>query len=192
MGKKINRFQEIALLERVIHGDGKAIRELVDLYSDLAFSIAFRILKNKEDAEEVTHDSLLKALDSLADFNRLSRFSTWFYQIVYRNALNKLNSRKAMVSIQPEMELLPNNSVKQWSELELQDQKKFLEKAFQVLDMSEQLIVTMYYMDDFSVIEISKVLGLGKSAVKMKLMRSRKSLKSELERLLDDESKELY
>ena len=192
MGKKINRFQEIALLERVIHGDGKAIRELVDLYSDLAFSIAFRILKNKEDAEEVTHDSLLKALDSLADFNRLSRFSTWFYQIVYRNALNKLNSRKAMVSIQPEMELLPNNSVNQWSELELQDQKKFLEKAFQVLDMSEQLIVTMYYMDDFSVIEISKVLGLGKSAVKMKLMRSRKSLKSELERLLDDESKELY
>ena len=192
MGKKINRFQEIALLEKVIHGDAKAIRELVDLYSDMAYSIALRVLKNTEDAEEVTHDSFLKVLDSLSEFNRLSRFSTWFYQIVYRTALNKLNSRKAMVSIQPEMELLPNNSVKQWSELELQDQKKFLEKAFQVLDISEQLIVSMYYMDDFSVTEISKVTGLGKSAVKMKLMRSRKSLKSELERFLDDESKELY
>lgn len=192
MGKKINRFEEITLLERVIHGDAKAIRELVDLYSDMAYSIAIRVLKNKEDAEEVTHDSFLKALDCLNDFNRFSRFSTWFYQIVYRISLNKLKSRKELVSFQPEMELPITGSEKQWRELELLDQKKFLEKAFQVLDVTDQLIVTFYYLDDMAISEISKVTGVGKSAVKMKLMRSRKSLKSELEKLLDDESSELY
>lgn len=192
MGKKINRLEEAALLERVIHGDAKAIRELVDLYSDMAYSIAIRVLKNKEDAEEVTHDSFLKALDCLTDFNRFSRFSTWFYQIVYRISLNKLKSRKELVSFQPEMELPPTSAGKQWRELELLDQKKFLEKAFQVLDVIDQLIVTFYYLDDMPISEICKVTGLGKSAVKMKLMRSRNSLKSELEKLLDDESSELY
>jgi len=192
MGKKINRLEEAALLERVIHGDAKAIRELVDLYSDMAFSIAIRVLKNKEDAEEVTHDSFLKALDCLTDFNRFSRFSTWFYQIVYRISLNKLKSRKELVSFEPEMELPPTGAGKQWREFELLDQKKFLEKAFQVLDVTDQLIVTFYYLDDMPISEICKVTGLGKSAVKMKLMRSRKSLKSELEKLLDDESSELY
>ncbi|WP_192348863.1 RNA polymerase sigma factor [Algoriphagus sp. Y33] len=192
MGKKISKLEEIALLKRVAQGDAKAIRQMVDLFSDMAFSLAMRVLKNKEDAEEVTHDSFLKALDSLAEFNRLSRFSTWFYQIVYRSSLNKLKTRKEIFSIRPELELIPAAPGRQWMDLQLQDQRKFLDKAFQVLDLTDQLIVTMYYVDDLSIAEISKLTELGKSAVKMKLMRSRKSLKNELEKLLDGESTELY
>ena len=50
MGKKISKLEEIALLKRVAQGDAKAIRQMVDLFSDMAFSLAMRVLKNKEDA----------------------------------------------------------------------------------------------------------------------------------------------
>lgn len=192
MKKKISRLEEFLLLEKVREGDGGAIRALVESHTDMAYSVAFKVLKSKEDAEEVVHDSFLKALDSLADFNRYSRFSTWLYQIVYRNSINRLKTRKEIIDIsQVRLELL-SVPADQWEELHEADRKRYLSMALTKLDYVDNLVVTLFYLDEKPISEICSILDLGKSAVKMRLLRSRKTLKNELEKLLNRESDELY
>ena len=62
---------------------------LVDRYKDLAFTIAFRILGKREDAEEVVQDAFVKAFQNLSSFRQKAKFSTWLYRIVYNTAISK-------------------------------------------------------------------------------------------------------
>ncbi len=187
-----DRIRESRLLNRVINGDSVAIRTLVEDHSDQAYSVAFRVLGNREDAEEVVHDSFLKAFAALHRFNRFSRFSTWLYRIVYHTAINQLKSRKEMVDFPLADQSFVSLPADQWDELQEADRKKYMEIALFTLDVTDRLVITMHYFDQLSIGEISSVLSLGKSAIKMRLMRSRKILKKELERLLNNEANDLY
>ena len=192
MKKKISRLEEYWLLEKVRQGNGGAIKALVENHTDMAYSVAFKVLRNKEDAEEVVHDSFIRALDSLADFNRYSRFSTWLYQIVYRSSINRLKKRKEVIDIsQVGLDLL-SVPADQWEVLHEADRRTYLSMALAKLDDVDNLVITLFYLDEKPISEICSVLDLGKSAIKMRLLRARKSLKNELEKLLNRESDKLY
>ncbi|MBA4058414.1 MAG: RNA polymerase, partial [Marivirga sp.] len=86
--------QEDSFLDKAIRGDRVGLEYLVRTYQNLAYTIAIRILSNREDAEEVVQDSFMKAFASLSKFKRASKFSTWLFRIVYNTAISRLNSRK--------------------------------------------------------------------------------------------------
>ena len=67
---------------------------LVDRYKNKSFTMLKRMLKNDFDAEEVLMDCFMKAYNNLGSFKFESKFSTWFYRIVYNTALTKLSSSK--------------------------------------------------------------------------------------------------
>ena len=71
----------------ILAGDMQSFSCLMAKYERMAFTIAFRIVGNREVAEEVTQDAFLKMYRALPDFHFESKFSTWFYRIVYRMAL---------------------------------------------------------------------------------------------------------
>ena len=75
------------LIDQTLNGDTKAFGELVDRYQNFVFTIAIKLLKVTEEAEEVAQDSFIKAYNSLAGFRGDSKFSTWLYRIVYHKAL---------------------------------------------------------------------------------------------------------
>src|SRR5665647_2348730 len=81
-------------LQKVLEGDISKFSYFIEKYKDMAFSIAFRIINNKEDAEEIVQDSFLRAFKSLKKFRFDSKFSTWFYRIVVNNSLSKLKREK--------------------------------------------------------------------------------------------------
>ena len=81
-------------IDRILSGDVAAYAMLVAKHKNLVFSIALKILNNREDAEEVAQDCFLKVFQALKTFEKKSKFSTWMYRIVYNAAISKTRKKK--------------------------------------------------------------------------------------------------
>jgi RNA polymerase sigma-70 factor (ECF subfamily) len=164
---------DLQLIGRILRGDTAGYSVLVDRYKDLAFTIAFRILGRREDAEEVVQDAFLKAFKGLSGFRQHARFSTWFYRIVYNTAISKNRLKRFNFQSIEEM-IIPENL----QEIEEDEEHRgpLLDQALQQLSEEERVIVTLYYINESSVEDIHSITGLSKSNVKIKLFRARKKL----------------
>ena len=177
-------------IEKILKGDVNAFSFLVNKYKNLSYTLAFRILKNKEDAEETVQDAFLKAYRSLNDFKSGSSFATWLYRIVYNTSISKtrLNRKnKDVVDIENINHIFISDSGNAFNKLKEDDQKYFIQKAIDKLDEDESAVVTLYYYEELSVDEINKITGLTHSNIKIKLYRARKKLLKFLEASLKDD-----
>jgi RNA polymerase sigma-70 factor (ECF subfamily) len=176
-------------IERVLQGDHSAFATLVERHKDMVFTLANRMLKNREDAEEVAQDAFLKAYRSLRKFRKESRFSTWLYRIVYNLCVSQLRKiKKPVNSLDEEGKNIDiEDTHNRMQKIEEADRKKYIDYAIDNLNYEERSIITLYYQDDLSVEEISKITQLTQSNVKVKLHRSRIKLYRELNALLKHE-----
>ena len=78
----------------VINGDINAFAALVDRYKDMVFTLALKMLKSREDAEEVSQDTFIKVYKSLAMYRGESKFSTWLYKVAYNTCLDRTRKNK--------------------------------------------------------------------------------------------------
>jgi len=186
--------QEDHFLEKAVRGDRDGLEYLVEIYKDLAYTIAIKIVLNNEDAEEVVQDSFMKAFASLSSFRKASKFSTWLYRIVYNTAITRLNAKRMNtvdLDDQPEREEYIIDENREWKLLIQADKKKYIDLALDKLKKDDRLVITMYYIAEKNISEIGEIMDLKKSAVKMRLLRGRKQLETELNLLLNDELKDL-
>jgi RNA polymerase sigma-70 factor (ECF subfamily) len=83
-----------ALLARLQSGDERALADLADAYSSKIYQLAFRYLRNKEDAEEITQDVLFKVYRKVADFRGDAQLSSWIYRITFNAAMSRLRTAR--------------------------------------------------------------------------------------------------
>ena len=76
-----------------------AYRDLVHRHKDFAFTVAYRILNHREEAEEAAQDAFMQAFAALKDFNQTAKFTTWFYRIVFNAALGAKRRQKPTETI---------------------------------------------------------------------------------------------
>lgn len=172
------------LVERTLEGDTTAYGELVDRYQNFVFTIAVRILKVREEAEEVAQDSFIKAFDSLNSFRGDSKFSTWLYRIVYHKSLDrlKMNKRHRTYEIIEEITEDSLDHIENGLEFMLSEERSAtIKKGIDRLPEDEAVIISLYYFEEQSVKEIAKVTDLTEDNIKIKLYRSRKKLFALLE-----------
>ncbi len=184
-----NKSDEYYIRE-ILKGDSGAFSVLVEKYQHLAYSLSMKILNHRENAEDAAQEAFIKAYRSLRFFNGKSSFRTWFFRIVYNNAIIKLRSlKKAEMKIEDvritESEITETES--SMNHFTTEDRQKYLKSGFERLEPEEKALLTMYYYDDFSMDEIARVTGLTVSNVKVKMHRSRKRLLRELTNILKDE-----
>jgi RNA polymerase sigma-70 factor (ECF subfamily) len=86
--------EDNALLDRLQAGDERAVGELVDTYGQRIYQLAFRYLRNREDAEEVTQDVLFKVIRKVAEFRGDAALSSWIYRITFNTAMSRLRTAK--------------------------------------------------------------------------------------------------
>lgn len=170
-------------IDRILSGDASAYSSLVAKHKNLVFSIALKILENREDAEEVAQDCFVKAFHALKTFERKSKFSTWLYRIVYNAAISR--TRKKRLDTVP----IDNQVVLNYSEddlregmdgIDLEDRRKMVDKVLQNLPAGDSLLINLFYRSDNSIDEISNITGLSASNVKVRLHRIRKRMHDEL------------
>jgi RNA polymerase sigma-70 factor (ECF subfamily) len=178
---------DIFYLQQIIAGNARAYTFLVDKHKDMVFSIALKILHNREDAEEVAQDAFVKAYQSLSGFKNEAKFSTWLYRIVYNSAISKVRKKKL------ELSPLDDSTINNYSDdtmdsnfflVEEPDQFELLQKALQSLPEDENVIVSLFYQNDNSIEDISAITGLTVANVKVKLHRIRKKLYIEMQKLM--------
>ena len=167
------------LIDKVLNGDTNAFGELVDRYQNFAFTIAIRIVKVSEEAEEVAQDSFIKAYDSLSSFRGDSKFSTWLYRIVYHKSLDrlKMNKRHRTYELNEEITDDTLDHIENGLEFMLNEERSdIIKKCIDKLSQEEAAIISLYYFEEQSVKEIVKVTDLTEDNIKIKLYRSRKKL----------------
>jgi len=179
-------------IDKVLQGDTNAFAYLINRYKDMVYTIAIKIVKSHEDAEEVAQDSFLKAYEKLDSFKGNSKFSTWLYTIVYRNSITKIRKKKVATSDIDQYVMDNYSEGHEFPQLEAiknGEQQKYVREAIDRLPEKDALLITLFYMNESSVEEIEQITNLTQSNIKVKLFRARKKLNTELSFLLKEEVK---
>ena len=174
----------------IIDGDTHAFEVLVERYKDLVFTLTLRMLKNREEAEEVAQDTFIKAYKSLNRFKGNSKFSTWIYKIAYNTSLDRLKKNKKHfndVAIDEFTEHQVKTIDNALDHLEDKEREQSIRECITLLPSEDSFLLTLYYYEDQSLEEISKTMGLTPNNVKVKLFRSRKKLATILRERLEPE-----
>lgn len=177
---------------KIKQGDPSAYAVLVDKYKKLAYNVALQLTENREDAEEVAQDAFVKAYQALDTYKGDSKFSTWLYRIVYNTAISRMRKKKLNTkSIDEDYSTSVNVIATQSNvkKMEVDERKKFINLALERMNGDEKSLLTLFYLEENSVDEVSQVTGLSISNVKVKLHRARKKLYLQLEALLQSEVK---
>ena len=171
--------EDLFYIDKVLAGDYKAFEVLVNRHKDMVFTIVNRILRNREDAEEIAQDVFLKSFQSLSKFKRESKFSTWMYRIAYNTAISKTRKKQMEVSAIDD-HILDNHSdgelFEHSEDFGYEDKKKYFDAALKKIPEEDSMLLTMFYMQEQSIEDISMVTGLSASNVKVKLHRIRKKV----------------
>lgn len=163
-------------IERILAGDTQSFSCLVAIFQDTKSDGISHLLILRDKAGEAVQDAFVKMYRALSDFHFDSKFSTWFYRIVYRTALTALRQQRMFVSYEEAGPVdLSNDEVESATALlEREDRKEMIARTLKKLPADEALLFTLYYLEECSVEEICQITELSASNVKVKLFRGRK------------------
>lgn len=171
--------EEAELIERVKRGDAGAFDELVGFYLRRAFAVAYRVLRNREDAEDLTQEAFMAALANIASFDTRRPFGPWLFRIVMNRALNAQKARalRRMEPIPPEYEAAEASPE---AALEQSELRRSLDSALDALPERQQVIVRLFELEGFSSSEIGEMLELSAGTVRWHLHEARTALRAAL------------
>ena len=182
---------ELSLIQRVLGGEGEAFYDLVRPYERGIFYAALSILNNDADAEEVCQEAILKAFKNLSYFRMEAKFSTWLTQIVINEARLKLRKdrRHLYESIDEgtpddEGDYIPRDFA-DWRDipseaLEKNQLRDALKKALASLKPKYREVFVLRDIQQISIAETAKALGISEASVKTRLLRARLMMRDAL------------
>ena len=170
---------EIECIRRIVEGETEQFSYFLQRYSRPIHSMILRIVSCREDAEELTQDTFIKAFKKLETYKGDCSFSTWLYRIAYNTAISA--TRKKRITFPVQDENLINNVPDDAVDILLNNEKdeevmQKLEQAIDMLNSEERALITLYYMDEKSIIEVASILQFTPDNVKVKLYRVRKKI----------------
>lgn len=171
-------------IRQVIKGDSNAFAYLVEKYKSMVFTLAVKILKDPEEAEEVAQDVFVKSYQSLSGFKGKSKFATWLYSITYNACMDVIKRKKKYVAAEAITVLKDAGTAAEEDALHLlmkDDRNKAINQTIEKLPEEDRTIIWLYYFEELTLKEIAKVVNLSVANIKVKLHRSRKRLYSLLE-----------
>jgi RNA polymerase sigma-70 factor (ECF subfamily) len=191
------------LVQRAKQGELAAFEALAARYERRVYSLALRLLRQPQDAEDVTQQALLSALEHLDEFRQEAAFGTWLMRIATHAALKVLRKRRGLPTVSleqatepsPADETIPHPEfIADWREspavlAERHEVRRLLDEALDQLDEKHRLVFVLRDVEGFSVKETAEALGLTEANVKVRLLRARLQLRERLTRVLGDETR---
>ena len=176
--------RESELLDRLKSGEKECFLELIRPYTRNVYMAAYSVLRNPHDAEEVTQETVLKALRSIDGFRRESRFKTWLITIAFNEARMLLRrQRKVMFesldsSAHEEEESYEPRNLADWREipseaLERKELQAALEKGLTLLTPEFREVIVLRDVQQLNIAETAEALNISEALVKTRLLRAR-------------------
>ena len=173
-----------AILAELKRGGVVAFKKLFDAYSSLVFNVALRMLRNRQDAEDITQDVFLHAYKSLAEFRCDSKLSTWLYRIAVNRSLNFLRKKKherwlsldfASGRREDPSEVLSLQENPQES-LERTETERIVRDAIDSLPKMQRTAMLLHRYEGLSYEEIAEIMNVSVASVESRLHRTKQAL----------------
>jgi RNA polymerase sigma-70 factor (ECF subfamily) len=183
------------LIKGILIKDEAIIKHFIELYQDHVYQQAFRLLRNKQDAEEACQEIFIKALKKMNNFRGDSKLSTWLYRISYMTCLDYLKKRKRKFS----EEVIDEAGIQSWDDienalthLEQKQQRHLIDTSILKLGNPDALLMDLYYLQELGIQDIAEITDMTKENVKVRLYRSRIKLAAILTKVLPSETIKQY
>ena len=188
------------LVARAQVGEMDAFEALTNRYERRVYSLALRILRQEQDAEDVTQQTFLSALENLNGFRGDASFATWLLRIATHAALKVIRKQKGldMISLEEATEetdsydTIPHPEyIADWRQspeelVRKNELQRLLDNALAKLDDKHRLVFLLRDVEGLSVKETAEALGLSEANTKVRLLRARLQLREQLTRTLGD------
>ncbi len=175
---------ESELICQALGGDQAAYGRLVRRYERMVYSLAIQMVRNREDALEVTQDTFLKAFRFLSGYRGESRFSTWLYRIARTSAINYLRrARRETVALDTPESPVRNMSADAPNGFETianTERMALLQRAFNMLLPDDGTVLRLFYIQEQRLEEICDIMDWTMSNAKSRLCRARQRLRAVL------------
>ncbi|ADU28457.1 RNA polymerase sigma factor SigW [Evansella cellulosilytica] len=170
-------------------GNQQAFSELVELYKDKVYQIAYRMLGNVHEAQDVAQEAFLRAYVNIESYDTNRKFSTWLFRIATNLAIDRIRKKKPDFHLEDKVagtedldyysqfateDKLPEEKVVQY---ETQD---WVQKEIMALPPKYRSAIILKYIEDLSLKEISNILNLPVATVKTRIHRGREALRKRL------------
>ncbi len=179
------------LIRQAQQGDQHALTQLVISQQHYVYSIAMSVLKNPEDAADLTQEAFIRLFRALPQYNGESRFTTWLYRLVVNLGRDELRRRGRQAPIAPpaddeerdQLAAIADND--RWNDPELsldsQEVRHQVRQALSQLEEHYRLVLTLYYFEDMKYSDIAEILGIPLNTVKSHIRRGKERLATLIE-----------
>jgi RNA polymerase sigma-70 factor (ECF subfamily) len=183
-------YVETRLAKLSRNGDRRAFAELVEMYKDKLYHLGYRMLNQRQEAEDVVQETFLRVYTNLERYDENQKFSTWIYRIATNLCIDRLRKRKPSYSIDAELNdsegtdwhaLLASDDASPETELILSETQAHIREAIQSLPEKYKSVVVLRYLHDMSLQEISDILEMPVTTIKTRVHRGREFLRKKLE-----------
>ena len=174
------------LVRKSQQDDERAFGELVSRYESKVYSLALKMVRNPEDAEDVLQDTFLRAYRGIKSFKGNSTFSTWIYRITANSALMRLRKRQLpTVSIDDADEREAPINIADWApgpveQMLNQETQAAMTEAIEALPPEFRQVFVLRDIEELSNAEVAEILDLSVAAVKSRLHRARLKVRNRL------------
>jgi RNA polymerase sigma-70 factor (ECF subfamily) len=198
--------QELALFRQAQQGDFAAFEHLIQRWQDRVFTLAYRILGQRQDAEDVTQQTFLSVIEHLEQFRGESSVRTWVLRIATNHALQWLRRKRSrpavsldtLVNEEEDRAPLPHPEyIARWRDdpqrlAQDREVRQLIDQALSELDDKYRVVFVLRDIEGLSVRETAEILGISESNVKVRLLRARLQLRERLTASLADPSTRVF
>jgi RNA polymerase sigma-70 factor (ECF subfamily) len=169
----LNIYIHAPLIEDCRKGNSKAQFRLYEQFSKAMYNLAYRILNNREDAEDILQEAFVECFRNLDSFRFESTFGAWLKKIIVNKCLNHIKKKKIDLTL---CETLPTTIYEEEEEVIYETRKIF--KSIELLPDGYRIILTLYLLEGYDHSEISQILGISESTSKSQYSRAKEKLKN--------------
>ncbi len=189
-------LQETSLIEQSKAGDIESFEQLIVIHQKKVFNIAYRMLGNLEDANDVTQEALVKAYRGIKKFNGKSSFSTWLYSITNNACIDYIRKNRKTNLIYLDRKYEREDGI---YEMQLDSEEDTPEELFEKkevqnlvhesinkLNEDHRRVIILRDIEEFSYKEIAQIINCSEGTVKSRISRARNNLKAIIKEKLEE------
>ena len=183
--KTESRMEDARLIQRALRGDQFAYKHLMKKYHDPIFNLVYRMLHDKQQVEDLTQETFVKAFASLKHFNEEYAFSTWLYKIATNSSIDYIRKRKLNTfSIDKPVAMeesdfsfeLPDTTYQPDKNIIQRQRSTLIDDAIDKLPEKYRKVIILRHTEERDYAEIAKILKLPIGTVKAHIFRARELL----------------
>lgn len=164
-----------SLIRECREGNRRAQKQLYDLYCRAMFNLAYRIMNNREDAEDILQDTFIDCFRNLESFRFESTFGAWLKRILVNKCINQIKKKKIDLEL---YDSLPSDGFYENDNDEENYDVSGIIKAIELLPDGYRIILTLYLLEGYDHEEIAQILGISESTSKSQYSRAKEKIRN--------------